>query len=156
TPVSAMALLEQLQQQQEPGAVSILRQIVAWLRPDNVSDEECGKQVETRIHDLRAALESRPELLTQLSTCRRNCLASANFFPAFASLGILPRRGFRNELTRRLYEKMNPAPKDPNDVACMLALVFTHSDDDEWVAAVSDGAWLVLFLTLWHAPDGDM
>ena len=154
--LTAMALLNRLQQQPDIGAVGILRQTIAWLRPERPEAEDAGKLVESRINDLRAALESRPEWREALSGCLREWLSGANFFPAFAALGILPRQGFRSELGRRLYEKINPAPKDPADLASMLSLVFTHQDDGEWVAAVTDEAWLNLFLTLWHTPDGEM
>ncbi|MEE4249305.1 MAG: hypothetical protein V2I38_01845, partial [Alcanivoracaceae bacterium] len=153
---TATDLLNQLEGQEGIGALAILRQIVAWLRPSATQAEQAGAQVETRINDLRAALETRPELRANLSECLRTWLTDANYFPAFASLGILPRQGFRSELSRRLYEQLNPAPKDPCDLASLLSLVFTHRHDGDWVAAVSDDAWLGLFMTLWHTPEGEM
>lgn len=153
---TATDLLNQLEGQEGIGALGILRQIVAWLRPSSAQSEQAGAQVESRINDLRAALETRAELRASLSECLRSWLADANFFPAFASLGILPRQGFRSELSRRLYEQLNPAPKDPCDLASLLSLVFTDRGDGDWVSAVSDDAWLGLFMTLWHTPEGEM
>jgi|SRR5690554_23783 len=153
---TVMELLKQLEQQDNLSALTILRQTVIWLRPASAQSELAGKEVESRINDLRAALETHEQLRSKLSECLRSWLSETNFFIAFASLGILPRRGFRRELSRRLYEQLNPAPEDPNDLASMLSLVFTHQDDGEWVAAVSDQAWLGLFFTLWHTPEGEM
>src|SRR5690606_31407567 len=95
---TATDLLNQLEKQEGIGALGILRQIVAWLRPAAAGSEQAAGQVESRINDLRAALETRPELRANLSECLRSWLTDANYFPAFASLGILPRQGFRSEL----------------------------------------------------------
>ena len=153
---TVMDLLNRLQQWESITALSVLQEIVAWLRPADADADTAGKEAASRMNDLSAALETRPEFRAQLSECLRSWLTDANFFPAFAALGILPRQGFRSELSRRLYEQLNPAPKDPTDLASMLSLIFTRQDDADWVNAVSDDAWLSLFMTLWHTPDGEM
>ncbi|MCK5873536.1 MAG: site-specific recombinase [Alcanivoracaceae bacterium] len=153
---TVMDLLNRLQQWESITALSVLQEIVAWLRPANANADTAGKEAASRMNDLSAALETKPEFRAQLSECLRSWLTDANFFPAFAALGILPRQGFRSELSRRLYEQLNPAPKDPADLASMLSLIFTRQDDADWVNAVPNEAWLSLFVTLWHTPDGEM
>ncbi|PKM22821.1 MAG: recombinase [Gammaproteobacteria bacterium HGW-Gammaproteobacteria-14] len=133
----------------------ILTLVIDYVRPRKIDDASMAA-VATRITDLRVALESRPELYSALSQTLRHWLTSANYFIAFASLGILPRQGFRRELTRRLYEQINPAPKDPDDVADMLALVFHHRKDPQWVNLLPGDVWRELFSTLWQADAEDL
>ena len=152
-PANASQLLEQLDQAGVDSPLRILSAVVRYLRPTGPIDEEAIAAVEARMTDLRAVLDARVELYDALTKTLRDWLSSANFFLAFASLGILPRQGFRSEVGRRLYEHINPAPRDPNDIADMLLLVFNHRDDPVWVSQVSDRAWQHLFGALWRGEE---
>lgn len=83
-------------------------------------------------------------------------LCSVRLYPLFISAGIFSRDGFVRELIDRIYEKFNPAYKDPNDLRDLFSRLFTDSHDAEWIEAVPETEWLKLFLLLRrHTTDHD-
>lgn len=153
---NAINLLNRLSIHPEISTLSLLLNIIQWLRPGSPLSDKAGPEVESRIEDLCAALENSEGLRDEVSERLRGWLDEASLFPALISVGILPRKGFHRELARRLYERMNPPPKDPQDLADILELLFTKRHDGVWVSAVSGKAWLSLFMALWNPPGGDL
>jgi len=151
-----MMLLDRLEAQPEMSALALLKEIIQWLRPSNLLSDQAGPEVENRINSLCAALKNNEPLRVQVSERLRRWLDDARLFPALTSVGILPRKGFHRELVRRLYERINPPPKDPADLADMLELLFTNRHDGSWVAAVSGQSLMLLFMTLWFPPGNDL
>jgi site-specific recombinase len=148
-------LLDRLETDSDISALGFLLEIVQWLRPAQADSDQAGPEVEGRIKALCAGVKARESLRGLVSERLRGWLDKAELFPALTSVGILPRKGFQSELARRLYERINPPPKDPHDLSDILEILFTHADDGAWVAAVGDKAWLSLFTTLWHPPEND-
>ncbi|GAB6095829.1 site-specific recombinase [Desulfatiferula olefinivorans] len=154
-PIDVDSLLDRLEADPDISVLGLLLEVVRWVRPAAPGSDQAGSEAEGRIRELCTALKARGTLRGRVSERLRVWLDKAEFFPALTSVGILPRKGFHTELARRLYERINPPPKDPHDLSDMLELVFTHDDDGVWVSSVSDNAWLSLFTTLWQPPDND-
>ena len=153
---NAMALLDRLEAQPEISVLSLLLDIIGWLRPSDTLSDQAGAEAGRRIAELLAALENREQLKIRISEKLREWLDEASLFPALTSVGILPRKGFHRELARRVYERVSPPPKDPQDLGDILELLFTNRHDGQWVSAVPGQAWFSLFLTLWNPPGGDL
>ena len=152
----AMELLDGMADRTEVSTLAMLLEIIQWLRPEDPQSEHAGTEVENRIEALCEALKNRETLRVQVSERLRRWLDDAILFPALTSVGILPRKGFHRELVRRMYERVNPPPKDPGDLADMLELLFTNRHDGIWVSAVSGKAWISLFTSLWFPPGNDV
>lgn len=142
----AQKLFPLLQREQELQPVPTMRAIAAWLRPRDVSDVET---VIDRMKEFQAYLASSPDVRERLSQCLQQWLENADYFHALTSLGVPSRRGFRREFFERLYERFNPAPPDPTNIRDVLAQVFDHDDDAEWVEAVPDAQWVDFLDSLW-------
>lgn len=129
---------------QEQG-VPALRMLIAWLRPSTPGDiAHVSRQVDL----LGEALEAFP-LLTE--TVRGNLctfMCGLRFLPLYSESGILPRRGFTQELTRRLYNRIFPEPPIVFSAKDLLALVFDHPSDRLWVRRVPDEVWMRLYALL--------
>lgn len=148
--------MKHIQSLTEPGALLILREIVGWLRPEAPLSELAGPEVDGRIRELCGAFDENEGVRQRIAESLRGWLWEAGLFSSLTSVGILPRKGFHRELGRRLYEKINPPPRDINDLADMFALVFRQRHDGDWVVAVSGSSWIQLFMAIWIPPGGDL
>ena len=78
--------------------------------------------------------------------------AGLQLVPALVRLGVLPRRGFRAEMARRLYDSLNPPPAPGEEsLGQVLRRLFRGQADLDWINAIGDGRWRDLFqwLGLW-------
>jgi len=144
--VSLAKLLNQLGKP-DTDPVGMLVLIVDWLRP---ADHEDATAAANRMAQLEAALTENLDLHQSVSERLQHWLEKARFFQLLAGLGIFSRRGFLREFSQRLYERINPAPPDPDSVKDVFFIVFHHADDSQWVTEVSDDVWLSLLQTLWR------
>jgi len=133
-------------------AVDVLRRIIDWLRP--APDEE-PDGIQRRIETLSQALQDNPQVDAALAAALQNWLGRADFFLAFAGLGLFSRQGFFREFGRRFYEHINPPPLDTNSFADALTLIFHQRGDADWVAALPDESCLDLFRLLWNSESVD-
>lgn len=145
--MSLAELLNQLSRDDELSATDALVMITNWLRParGETSDDVAG-----RIASLEQALLDNLDLHHSLSGKLQEWLNSARFFQLLASLGLFSRKGFLKEFGERIYERINPAPADPDSVKDVFTLVFSKRSDTEWVMEVPGSAWFSLFRTLWR------
>lgn len=134
-------------------AIVLLRNIFDWLRPNTPADKDF---VSIRIEELEKTLQEDPETEASLAEILQNWLDKASYFHAFAALGLLPRQGFLRELGRRLYERINPPPKNGESLVDALDLIFYKRKDPEWISALSEDNMVRLFKILWHFKNGDM
>lgn len=131
-------------------AFALVDGLVQWLRRGR------AKRAAERVRLLRQTLNDRPELCAQTAAMLIHWLCSVRLYPLFISAGIFSRDGFVRELIDRIYEKFNPAYKDPNDLRDLFSRLFTDSHDAEWIEAVPETEWLKLFLLLRrHTTDHD-
>jgi len=129
--------------------VAAMKAIIAWLRPSGRSQDKIAP-VLARMIELEQWLEAHPQARAHLTETLNNWLMEASYFEVFTSLGILSRRGFSREFIDRLYEKINPSPRDKSNIRDAIALVFNHNHDADWVCAIPTETWVNFLSTLWH------
>ena len=127
--------------------VEILKNIADWLRP---SSSENIETVIKKIEHLGEVLNDNPEADEAIRLILRDWLENANYFLAFAVLGIFSRKGFLMELLNRLYEHINPSPPDKSSISDALRIIFGKEKDYEWVKELPEESWLYLFKILWN------
>ncbi|MDR9468346.1 site-specific recombinase [Marinospirillum sp.] len=133
-------LLEKLTAQDD--ALQLAQQLVGWLRRGG------STQAGERFTDFLALLRSRPEVARQLGQKVYAGLEQTHIYPALVTLGIFSRRGFGRELISRLYDRINPPPRDLGNLRDLLAIIFHRADDDLWLQTLPEDAWLQLFQVL--------
>lgn len=139
-------ILYSIQTDEDGKAVRILAQIVSFLRP---LKGEGSDDVEERVQLLGRTLRANPESHKILTQILQDWLGNANFFVAFAVLGLFSRQGFLKEFGTRLYEHLNPAPINLESLSGAHEFIFNKKGDADWVAKVSDKTWFALFKILW-------
>lgn len=120
-------------------AFALLQGLSQWLRQGK------AKRAPQRVAQLTHLLQQDPVLCNKVATALSRWLCSVRLYPLFVSAGIFSREGFARELSERLYEKINPAYKDPADLRDVSSLLFRKETDRLWLEAVSPEAWLTLF-----------
>ncbi|TYT75774.1 site-specific recombinase [Desulfobotulus mexicanus] len=133
-------------------ATGLLRQIADWLRP---GPDESIEAVCQRIDLLEKALSENQDASDTIARILQDWLGTANYFLAFAVLGLFPRQGFLRELGRRIYEHINPSPLNPDSLSDALTLIFHNKTDPQWVNELPHESWMKLFRILWNAKSGD-
>ncbi len=127
---------------QLPDTLTLLCELVAWLRPDDPNEIQ---PVEEKIRYLADEMEANPE---QAAVIRENVgqfVVKLRFLPLYSDTGILPRRSFTSELWRRAYNKYMPQPTVIFSAKNLVEQVFNHPDDPIWVQALPDEAWMQLY-----------
>src|SRR5690554_8098137 len=119
--------------------------VVEWVRPRR--GETTHKAID-RMKQLEGALTENLDIHLAVSGRLQEWLDQAQFFQLLSGLGLYSRRGFLKEIGDRLYERINPAPADRNNVKDVLFVVFRHNDDAEWIHKIPDSALLSLLGTL--------
>lgn len=144
--MSLAALINQLADE-DTSALKTLSLVIDWVRP---RPQETIASTLTRMEQLEAALTESLDVHLAVSSRLQSWLDNAQFFQLLSGLGLYSRRGFFKEISERLYERVNPAPADRNNVKDVLFLVFNRKGDDAWIHEVPDEALLKLLGTLWH------
>lgn len=132
--------------------VEILKLIAEFIRPPSPDDKD---YVKNKIIELENALKQNPAADEKLGEILRDWLKKANYFLAFAVLGLFSRQGFMRELVNRIYEHVNPAPLNKNSLSDALAIIFEKEKDHEWVKEIPEETWLHLFGILWNQKPGE-
>ncbi len=139
-------LINQLADEQT-SALKTLSLVVDWIRPHR---GETVHNAIDRMKQLDGALTENLDVHLAIAGRLQEWLDQAQFFQLLSGLGLYSRRGFVKEIGERLYERINPAPKDRNNVKSVLFVVFHRKDDAEWIHQIPDEALLRLLTTLWH------
>ena len=132
---------------EDTSALKTLSLVVDWIRPQR---NETVHNAVDRMKQLEGALTENLDVHLAVSGRLQDWLDQAQFFQLLSGLGLYSRRGFLKEIGERLYERINPAPKDRNNVRSVLFVVFHRKDDAEWIHQIPDEALLRLLATLWH------
>ncbi|WP_419570368.1 site-specific recombinase [Rheinheimera sp.] len=126
TTSSAVSVLRSLAGQTDGQLVA--SQLVHWL-----SEQHFGFEQKSRAAKFEEAMASNPKHAAQLAALLFQWICQTHLYPALVSLGIFSRRGFFREMASRIYEKMNPAPKDFADLKDVLVQLFKSSDHEDWL-----------------------
>lgn len=121
---------------------AILDRLVAWLRPVG---PDLGGEVEEKVLRLEAALFARPEILDVVRGKLCLFMNGLRFLPLYSGTGILPRRGFGAELSRRLHARILPEPPVESSAQALFQRLFDDPGDPLWVSFVREEVWLRLY-----------
>jgi len=123
---SAVTLVRSLAEQTD--GMKVAGQLVHWL-----SEQHYGFDQSSRADKLEEAFRTNSKAAGQLARVLFQWLSQTHLYPALVSLGIFSRRGFLREMASRLYEKVNPAPRDQSDLKDILVQIFKSSDRADWL-----------------------
>ncbi|MEO3877893.1 site-specific recombinase [Rheinheimera fenheensis] len=121
-------------------AVSLLTSLVNWLSYNGL-----GVDHAQRPQKLCDALQTNPKHAAAISEVLFNWLGEVNIYPALVNLGLFSRRGFFRETASRLYERLNPAPRDQNDFKDVLVQLFNGKPEALWLQQGGSDAMLGCF-----------
>ena len=121
-------------------AVSLLTTLINWLSYNGL-----GVDHAQRPQKLCDALQTNPKHAAAISEVLFSWLGEVNIYPALVNLGLFSRRGFFRETASRLYERLNPAPRDQNDFKDVLVQLFNGKPEALWLQQGGSEAMLGCF-----------
>ncbi len=134
---NALMLLKSLATEQD--GLALLKTLVKWLQGPRFSFER-----RKRAQKLLETLALYPAEQRQIADTLLSWLCQVHLYPALVSLGVFSRRGFLRELSSRLYEKINPAPRDLTELKDVLAELYKEVAHDEEADDSNEGLLLKL------------
>ncbi len=126
-------------------SVEKLAHIIHTIRPKSIQSlQECVVMMEAII----CHLEAFPNLKEALSSEFNAWLIDSKISSNIASLGILSKQGFKEEISSRFYNKFLPQAPQEGDFASLFATLFPFKNDPLWVNAIDDALWAKFWSTL--------
>ncbi|HQQ73754.1 MAG TPA: hypothetical protein PK031_01240 [Pseudomonadales bacterium] len=113
--------------------LQLLTQLVAALRPQKRRPVEDAL---LRWQHMNALLLATPVYRHALRQMVVKLLASRHQISFYTESGLLPNSGFFSELHRIISHKLLPEPCDDSDLRSGLRHIFSHRDDNNWIAAI--------------------
>lgn len=131
--LGAVTLIRSISEQTCP--VILASTLIDWLSYDGV-----GVDKSKRVAKLAEALTTNPKHSRAIAKVLFSWLCEVNIYPALVNLGLFSRQGFFREIASRLYEKVNPAPRDQHDFKDMLLQMFAGKSETDWLLPLSEPA----------------
>ncbi|WP_424406874.1 site-specific recombinase [Pasteurella sp. PK-2025] len=125
-------------QVEKQDAFTLLNGLCQWLRAGG------EKHASTALQQLSELLSQDEALCEKVSSTLCQWICQMRLYPLFVSCGIWGREGFGREIKGRLYEKINPAFKDLNDLRDIFFILFCEKSDVKWMKAIPIQAWVNL------------
>lgn len=101
------------------------------------------------LHALVQHLRHQPALRAHLADLLHHWLQHASLYTGFVQTGLYSRHGFFRELKRRLYDRLNPPPRDDNELGDLLQSILRPADLG-WLDTIAPLQWLMLYRELAH------
>lgn len=140
-------------QNDKTDAFATLCNLVAWLRPNNVKDQEESTK---NIRALAYLLDHHPDYRHIACSVILITLQRSYQVPLFTEQGILSNQGFFSNLSRRIGERLLPLPPNPRSLQYLFGRVFNHPDDASWLANLAPEVWKELWQSFaWKKFDTD-
>lgn len=129
-------------------SVEKLAYIISEIRPKSIGHiDESIDIIEAIISHLEAFPNVREPLSYEFNEWLINSKISSNI----ASLGILSKQGFKEEMSNRFYNKFLPKAPQKGDFTSLFATLFPHKKDPLWVNAINDTLWAKFWSTLLYS-----
>lgn len=109
-----------------------------YLRSSEAADEALSA--------LQEALRGDDDLRLRVGGVFFEWLGSASLYSGFVQCGIYSRHGFFRELKARVYDFLNPPPRDFSDLSALLS--FLRASDASWLSEISPLRWLRFYREL--------
>lgn len=119
-------------------SVEKLSKIISKIRPKSIRNK---KESIENIEAMIQYLEAYPEFRESLSSEFNLWLIDSKISNNIASLGILSKQGFKEEISDRFYNKFLPQAPQKGDFSSLFAILFPHTKDPLWVNAIDDALW---------------
>jgi len=126
-------------------SVEKLAHIISKIRPKSIRNKE------ESIANIKAMIEhlyAYPTLRETLSYEFNLWLIDSKISSNIASLGILSKRGFKEEMSNRFYNKFLPQAPQKGDFTYLFATLFPYKKDPLWVNDIDDALWEKFWGTL--------
>lgn len=130
---------------QDDDAINLLSELIGQIRPPKVNKIEYSVNA---IQSLCFVLNANQYYADYLRDILLTLLTERKPVSIFADSGIQPSTGFFSEISRRVGHKLLPNAVDKAYLKDVFGLIFSKSNDDEWVAALPNEIWLQLFTAL--------
>ena len=131
--------------------VDLLAELVDAIRPDSLN------KLEDATHAVQAlcfSLNENKAYAEYVRTSILTLIVAHRPVSIFTDSGIQPSSGFFSEMSRRISHKILPEAVDFRYLKDVFGKIFTKANDEAWVLALSDEAWLQLIEAL-HFEDAD-
>ncbi|PAT32152.1 recombinase [Vandammella animalimorsus] len=109
-----------------------------------------AEQAGDALRDFLDALQEQPEINEHVASLFHQWLQHSRLATGFVQTGIYSRQDFGRELRRRLYDRINPPPRQPDVLEDVLQTVLRPSDLD-WLNSIAPRLWLRLYEQLGSA-----
>lgn len=130
--------------------IAHLCHLMEWFR-EGAPDSDF--EIERRFSMLVEALEQSNDLRVQVKGYLEQFLKESRYRYTFAELGILGNETFGQAMKNRIFQRLLPATVEDKTVRESLSLMFTKSNDHEWLESISVASWTRLFNVLeWLDP----
>ena len=139
--LGAVTLVRSASEQRCP--VTLATMLVDWLSYDGLGIDQAQRAA--KLHE---ALATNPKHSAAIAQVLFSWLSEVNIYPALVSSGLFSRRGFFREMGSRLYERLNPAPRDQHDLKDMLLQMFNGKAQPLWLSERCGDAVLGCFAAL--------
>lgn len=119
-------------------SVEKLAHIINKIRPTSIHHkEESTANIQAMIDQLRASSQLTDALSYDYNLWLIDSKTSSNI----ASLGILSKQGFKEEMSSRFYNKFLPPVLQKDDFTYLFATLFPYKKDPIWVNDIDDALW---------------
>ena len=105
------------------------------------------------LRGVQDALKNDSRARDHLSVLLHNWLQTASLYTGFVQTGIYSRQGFFRDLKRRIYDRINPPPRQDDELDDVLQSVLRKSDLN-WLNSIAPLQWLMLYRELDHPELG--
>ncbi|MCC7517312.1 MAG: hypothetical protein IT470_08245 [Pseudomonadales bacterium] len=146
TTTISVALEKILFRDDDADALPYLRELIAALRPPR---RNCEQEAPLRWEFFLERLHDRPEWREALRKAILQLFAAKRQVAFYTDSGLLPDTGFFTELNRIVMHKLLPEVRDSSELRVCVAKLFSHPDDEHWLAAIP----LQERRALWHLLD---
>lgn len=139
--LNAAALVDHLSNQHH-GFADMLAALVYWFRVGG------AVEAEERIVALHNALRLNPTQCALIGDVFHQWLSQVHLYPGLVSVGLFSRHGFMREMGTRVYDRLNPPPRTPQDLRDVLHNAFDAELDQQWLGRIAPSQWEVLYRIL--------
>lgn len=131
--------------------ISLLRELVATLRPERTGDLQ---QATNRLRALSHLLSTQQDLAQGLRDYLAEVIGGRKLVHLLTDTGVLQNQGFFGELWRRLNHKWLPPTVNDDYLKDVFGQLFDQTHDYLWVGGVEPSVWLDLLRALRLPPQG--
>lgn len=118
-----------------------MEMLLAWLRAPYVGSEKVPRDesaAAVRIKFLLQLLDRHPEWRTPVAQLWASLFREMRGYTVFAYLGLVEEKGFADQMTDVLVDRLLPMPLESDDLTELLMRLFPDERDSEWIRALPE------------------